>query len=485
MMKNFLGNKRFFSFLYFFIGFTAITFQFYWELKYANPFAATWDQVDFSLALGRYDLMAMQPHFPGYPYFILGGMIIQTLIDNPAKALSIFNVLAMLSATIPIFFLVKKYLENSTAWLVTALIQSTSYVMLISTQPMSEGAAMAALCWYLWAIQFAKDRGTWYHHLLPIILLSILLGIRLSYLPFGAAILFLWYEDWKKHRKKRRILGFVCAALIFQFVWIGAVIMTEGSLKGFVKLAVAFTNGHFHDWGGAVTAENELFFKRLYTLVFYNIVWTGIASQTVSLLIIYIIMVLFVMDKRRLSSYFPKWIAATGMIYFMWALLAQNVDKPRHIVPLVFILLLYGWVRYYLEPSMVKTLIACIILTVQVIVGSTNVYKQAVQLPATYQLAFDLQKEEMPLVLYTWEETRVMQYLDVDFLHKRVFHYDVFLQDKENYKHAKIYLTDHVVKGFRAQGASLEGRIRKVKTYTSNKLSDPIYGTITLYQWID
>jgi Dolichyl-phosphate-mannose-protein mannosyltransferase len=485
MMKNFLGNNRFFTFLYVFIGCAALIIQFFLELKYANPFAATWDQVDFSLALSRYDLLAMQPHFPGYPYFILGGMMIHTIIDNPAKALSTFNVLAMLSATIPIFLLLKKYLKNSIAWLVTVLTQSSSYVMLISTQPMSEGAALAALCWFLWAVQFAKDRRKWYHQLLPVFFFSILLGIRLSYLPFGAAIIFLWYEDWKKHRKIGRILVFVSATLIFQFVWIGAVMMTEGSIKGFIKLAVAFTHGHFHDWGGAVTAENESFFNRLYTFVFYNIVWTGIASQNVWLLFIYIMMFLLAM-KRGISFFFPKWLAATGMIYLMWAFIAQNVDKPRHIVPLVFILLIFGWVRYFSqEPSNVKLFLAIIVLIVQVIVGSTNVYKQAVQLPATYQLAYDLQKEEVPFVLYTWEETRVMQFLDVDFLHKRVYHFDVFLQDIKNYKGAKIYLTDHVVKGFKAQGESLEGRIRKIKTYTSNELSDPVYGTITLYEWID
>nr|WP_232467183.1 hypothetical protein [Anoxybacillus flavithermus] len=42
---------------------------------YASPFAATWDEVDFALALDRYDLLAMQPHFPGYPYFIFGGCL--------------------------------------------------------------------------------------------------------------------------------------------------------------------------------------------------------------------------------------------------------------------------------------------------------------------------------------------------------------------------------------------------------------------------
>lgn len=81
---------------------------------YASPFAATWDEVDFALALDRYDLLAMQPHFPGYPYFIFGGMLVHSFVDNPAKALAIWNGLLMMSATIPIYLLAKTFVEKST-----------------------------------------------------------------------------------------------------------------------------------------------------------------------------------------------------------------------------------------------------------------------------------------------------------------------------------------------------------------------------------
>ncbi len=54
---------------------------------YASPFAATWDEVDFALALDRYDLLAMQPHFPGYPYFILAGCSFIRLLTMLLKRL--------------------------------------------------------------------------------------------------------------------------------------------------------------------------------------------------------------------------------------------------------------------------------------------------------------------------------------------------------------------------------------------------------------
>lgn len=104
-MKHFLGNNRFLSYF----SFVMLASLFLLEIYYASPYAATWDQVDFALALDRYDLLAMQPHFPGYPYFVLGGMLIHAFIDNPAKALSIFNVIALFSATIPMVFLLKKH----------------------------------------------------------------------------------------------------------------------------------------------------------------------------------------------------------------------------------------------------------------------------------------------------------------------------------------------------------------------------------------
>jgi hypothetical protein len=486
MMKHFLGNNRFMSYLLTFISIIGFSLLAYMGLKYASPYAATWDQVDFALALSRYDLLAMQPHFPGYPYFILGGMMVNAFIENPAKALSMFNVFMMLLATIPIFLLAKKYYDSEAAWLITCLLQSSSFLMLIVTQPMSEGAAIAVLWWYLWAIQVAKERGTWFSHILPLLLLSIMLGIRLSYLPFAVALLFLWYDDWKKYKKIKRILVMLFVTLLFQLIWIGAVAFTEGSITGFLKLAFAFTSGHFQEWGGAVTAENDSIFQRLFTLIFYNVLWTGIASQNMWLLITYIVLVFFIVRKNIEATRIPNWLLVTGITYLLWAWLAQNVDKPRHVVPLTAVILFCIWVHYFrFGTSMYKKWAALCVFIVQVTVGGIHIYDQAIHLPATYQLTYDLQNEDKPFVVYTWEETRVMEYLDADFIHKRVFHFDVFLQDKVNYKHATIYLTDHVVKGFMAQGISLEGHLRKVKNYKSSTLADPVYGEITLYQWID
>ncbi|EZP76387.1 hypothetical protein H839_13959 [Parageobacillus genomosp. 1] len=479
-MKHFLGNKRFLSYF----SFIMLASLFLLEIYYASPYAATWDQVDFALALDRYDLLAMQPHFPGYPYLVLGGMFIHVFVGNPAKALSVFNAIALFSATIPIVLLLKKHFPTSMSLFISALLQSASYIMVIAGQPMSDGAALAVLWWYFWSIELARKRDAWWIQLLPLALFSLLMGIRLSYAPFAVAVLFLWYEDWKKHRNVRRIICFLTAAVFFQFIWITAVAVAEGSFQSFFKLALSFTSGHFEKWGGTAASGGQPLWERVIYFFFYNILWTGIASQNVILLFLY--MVVWTVIWRSRKSPFPRWFLVSGFVYFLWALFAQNIEKPRHILPLVHLVLLYGWICFVRNHmSMYRWSLAMVVLAVQFVTGTWHMREQALQLPATYQLAYDLQNSKEKFVLYTWEETRVLQYLDVDFPHKDVLHFSFFLQDKENYQHAKIYMTDHVVKGFRAQGVSLAGHLRRVKTYRSSTLADPVYGNITLYEWMN
>jgi hypothetical protein len=480
MLKHFLGNNRLLSYFSLVILFCL----FFIEIYYASPYAATWDQVDFALALDRYDLLAMQPHFPGYPYFVLGGMFIHVFVENPAKALSIFNIIALFSATIPIVLLLKKHFSTSMSLFISALLQSASYIMVIAGQPMSDGAALAVLWWYFWSIELARKRDAWWIQLLPLALFSLLMGIRLSYAPFAVAILFLWYEDWKKHRSAFRIGCFLTSAAFFQLIWITAVAATEGSFQSFFKLAISFTSGHFEEWGGTAASDGQPLWERAIRFFFYNILWTGIATQNVILLFLYMVACTVIWRSKKCP--FPRWLLVSGFIYFLWALFAQNIEKPRHILPLVHLVLLYGWTRYARNHmSMYRWSIAMAVLAAQFATGIWHMREQALQLPATYQLAYDLQNSKEKFVLYTWEETRVLQYLDVDFPHKDVLHFSFFLQDKENYQHAKIYMTDHVVKGFQAQGISLSRHVRKVKTYRSSTLADPVYGNITLYEWMN
>jgi hypothetical protein len=56
----------------------------------------------------------------------------------------------------------------------------------------------------------------------------------------GSAIGVLWWFDYKRNKDSIRLAGFVFLAVLFQMIWVVALIMTEGSLTGFFKLRINF-----------------------------------------------------------------------------------------------------------------------------------------------------------------------------------------------------------------------------------------------------
>jgi len=459
------------------------------QLSSLNPFVSSWDQVDFSLAVERYDLRAMQPHFPGYPYFILGGLLTKFIVAEPNQALVLFNILIYASSIIPVYFIASRLISRQSAFMAAAAIYTASYPLIIVNQPMSEGAALAVFWWYFWSIVTAWERKSGKWILLPLFLFSVLLGIRLSYIPLGAGLIYLFYKKWKDHKIGfSGLLKYTLAAGGFQLIWIGGLIITEGGIANFLELAFGFTGGHFQEWGGT-TASNDLsIFARIKVFLFTNIFWWGIFSRTHVLMVLYIVIGLFIFLPGTKSKLFKNMPFTLGVVmmsaYGIWALFAQNIDKPRHILPvaliLIFLVLSAFFKRYQ---TIYSRLLILVLLIAQAIVSTNLVKTQANEEPAVYQLARFLEETNEEFVLYTWEETRVLEYMEMPYPHKRINTYKVFLHDQSLYKGKTVYLTGKVVKGFRTQGIEIDNRVEKIKVFDSEKIFDPVYNEIILYKW--
>lgn len=471
------------------ISILSIGFLLWTQFTYRNSFAATWDQVDFSLALDRYDVMAMQPHFPGYPYLILGGKLINIWIENQTAALTVFNSLFYFSALFPMYQLARAYLTRSSSLLMAALLYSSSYMLVIVNQPMSEGAAIACLWWYFWSIEKAIKENSRTARMLPLVLFSVLLGIRLSYVPFAVGLFYLFYKKWAlKTYTMKQIVFHLGAAMLFQFVWVGALMVSEGSLKGFVKLSLAFTSGHFNSWGNTAVSSSVPFWERAKTLIVDNVLWTGVFAQSLFLCVLYVALIslcFYHFKWNMLKQHSASQLAVImSMSYFFWALFAQNIDKPRHILPIAMFLLFLLLVNVLHKCSHSILLILFMVLLLGQSFHSFFLLKeQAASEPATYQLASYLKQLDEPAVIYAWEETRVLEYLNVPVPSNQVETYAVFLHDQSYYKNSKIFLTDKVLKGFETEEHNLAGKVEKVKEFTSNALFDPVYDRIVLYEW--
>ena len=230
-----------------------------------SPFAASWDEVDFVLALDRFDLLAMQPHFPGYPYFVLGAMAVRRLVMDPVQAYGVWNVILMASSALPIWLLARRMLSPFWSLLVVMMVLTSSYLWLQALRPMSEAAGIAMLWWYLLSWWRAMERLSWSASWLALFLFSLLMGIRLSFVPFGISVVWLLVMLIMKWRRQKqlllpRIVWFVAIAVGLQLMWVAGLALSEGGFVGFAELAAAFTQGHFNQWGGGVTSASQLSF---------------------------------------------------------------------------------------------------------------------------------------------------------------------------------------------------------------------------------
>ncbi|MFZ3579043.1 hypothetical protein [Virgibacillus sp. DJP39] len=468
----------------------------YVRLLYSSPFASSWDQVDFALAVTNFDLYQMQPHFPGYPYFILGGMLFNHLVNDSVQALSIFNTIMAVTSVVPIILILKSYVNLRANFLITASIYSMSYMWVLSTDPMSEAAAVAVLWWFIWSLRVAKEKPVFWISVVPLVFFSILMGIRLSYIPFGIGILLLWYS-YHKHFSEwfafvRFIFLQVIIAALLQFIWIGGLIMSAGGLSAFIELAVGFVGGHFTEWGGAISADSMPLVERLYKLIFHNFLWTGLFVQSLPLALIYILLLgllVFCLKRKKCDTDpFTCWLIFMWVAYFLWVLFAQNVDKPRHILPLtgLFVfLLLKSTFRCRCMKTKSLNSICVVLISLQCIHGSHLIFEKTNQPPAVYQLTNYLTEiaETGPITVYTWEESRVMEFLKVPYQHKEIFTYEYFKIELPSNKKIKVFLTDQVIKGFEKQEYAVQNRIKKIETFQSNSLFNPVYGEISLYEW--
>jgi hypothetical protein len=483
------------------------------SLYYANSMARTWDEVDFALAVTRYDLLAMQPHFPGYPYFILGGWVMQHIVRDPAQALSVFNTLAACSSVVPMVLLARRLAGGGAgALLLPALVLSSPYIWLLASRPMSESAGLSLLWWFLWSVREAMERpDSKLRHAVPLLLFGFLMGTRLSFFPFGLFLLPLWLTLYKKEgnrwRSGLKVALSVSLASLFQLTWIAGLVMSEGTLSGFWKLSLAFLKGHFSEWGGGVVSIPMPLDERVVRLLWHNLFNSVLTGGSAAIGVLFLIAVLASVAGfrrggsssigRSINRRYLAWLAGAALSYLLWALIGQNIEKPRHIVPLAVPILLMLHVMAIRSAvalsgsasgkrrslaGMIYASLAALILA-QWVYGAPLQKRQVSEKPAVYQLDEYVSRLDQPLVLFTWEETRVLQYMSAKYEHQRIYTFGYFKALAEANPSRKVLLTDHVLRGFEQQGAPVGDHVRKLAEFKSDVRFDPVYSDIILYEW--
>ncbi|WP_100402166.1 glycosyltransferase family 39 protein [Bacillus sp. FJAT-42315] len=457
-----------------------------WGYIFALPtvIPSTWDQVDFALGVIRFDLLTMQPHFPGYPFFILAATVVNAVVKDAEFAISMWNKAIYLTSLYPLFKLAKHSLPTVPAFLTAIVIHCLPFSLIMMQQPISEPMALSIFFWFLWSLMRAFERGTREAGVWPMLLLAILFGVRLSYVAAFVAIIVYWIWYWKKTNDGRGIVFQLVLLIAANLAWVSALISNVGSLKTFIDIALGFTDGHFTEWGGTAIASDASLFERIHYLLFYNMLWSGTFVEHFALTLVLggtLLAAFFNKNKEKSDIVWFSWFAVF-LSYFLWVLFAQNIDKPRHSLPLISLLPLLlltkvSWKRWF-------TVAVAITIVVEVTIAIPLLKEQANDSLAVIQATNYLEEVQEPFIVYTWEETRVFEYRQVSFPHKRLFSYDHFIADASLQRNRHIYLTDKVVHGFEQQtGQSLTNQLTKKAEFTSNHLFDPVYDQVILYEW--
>ena len=287
--------------------------------------------------LEEFNILKLQPHFPGYAVFCFLGNILYYITGNIGL---VFSIIGALSTFFIIYFSIKildYQIDSSDSYFLISLIFFNPLLWIMSNRYMPDLMGLALFC----AIFYFLFQKTNKSIIFGGLLLGLFLGVRLSYfplilLPFILIII----------KNQYRFIFF--SSIVFGvLIWLTPMIWITG-FDGLISQAWKHTLGHFTEYGGTVLTENNVITRLSY--LFQTIwadgfggFWIGRSFYTLLLSII-ILPLLYktLINIREICNYNVKTrnMLICAFIYLIWILLFQNVIyKSRHILPLVLVII--------------------------------------------------------------------------------------------------------------------------------------------------
>ena len=303
------------------------------------------DSLRFALSMVEYDIAKLQPHFPAYPVFCFIAKFIYVLTGRYSVA---FSIIGGISTFLTIFFTLKigKIRGTSQLGIIAIFILFMNPLLwLMSNRYMPDLMGLAcllgALYFILESVHKDGNNSTFYGYI-GYFLAAILLGIKVSYIPLLIPILLIGLKN--RNRLKFIIVG--CAGLL---LWLIPILWMAG-WKTLLESALNQTQGHFTDFGGAVSTNPDLWLrlnKIIESIVAdgFGLFWQGrhliTALSTILLLVIIFSNWKSIVGRAEQSLFGQKHIYHKSLligciIYAVWLFVGQNVIyKSRHIIPLL------------------------------------------------------------------------------------------------------------------------------------------------------
>ena len=402
------------------------------RLCFVGRYLDSCDSIDFALGLHDYDLSLLQPHFPGYPVYMVASSLFFKLSHQDVWSLAMPGVLFGSITVYPLSLLTRQlfservailtavlYLINPLCWLQAErptsdamglfFVISAAYLLycafklkVLLRAPASKAAEKADINLTTRCISKRYGRLSDRNYLfLGSLFLGFGLGVRLSYFPFIAFWMgiLLYLAIQKMRFFKDVILYGMMGFVIGVCVWFLPQISYVGR-HPFWGNCLSFSRGHFTDWGGSVITFGGL--GRVTCLV--KSIWVyGLGgwwndASFLRLAASLIMIVTFLYSFKRYQFDRRGFFLGLYVIpYMLWVILGQNVANPRHIMPIlpvVLMLIAYGLCKTYEEMNKGISIILTVAFVVSMSVISFRlVLRYHNNVPAPIQLIQFIEKQ--------------------------------------------------------------------------------------------
>tara|TARA_B100000315_G_scaffold243529_1_gene267003 strand:+ start:230 stop:1597 length:1368 start_codon:yes stop_codon:yes gene_type:complete len=317
-------------------------------IVFTNATASFWpddqDGVNYLLGIEQYDLIFHQPHFPGYPVYIIVGKLIAFLSSSPERACVFLSVFSGTVCLWLISVILRQTNNRQTALLCTAAMAVNPVFFEFSHKIFTEMPALALLILAI-VLLGNPDKASNIRWFSAVAVIGLMLGIRLSWWPFA----FFYFIKGILSGK-----GFYasCGLLLGVLIWLLPQAVVVGPEELFFT-GISFTYGHFDKWGGAMASELEVDNRFLLFAIRAGEAFGWVGSGMLFTRLPWIVLTLtgmfiFLRNRNYIDTQIKTFITAV-LFYMVWVVIGQNPEKVRHLLPLipVFILAVSPFIEKY------------------------------------------------------------------------------------------------------------------------------------------
>jgi hypothetical protein len=293
------------------------------------PWPDDWDGVGFVHAVRDFDLARFRPHFPGYPVYVALARALRPLAASDALAASaasaVGGALLVLAGTL----LLGR--RGHAVW-VAAMSLASPVVALAATSVGSDALGAGLLAMALACAARARGRAS------MAVAAGVWAGLALGARPGNAVEVAIVAAAWAGARWRARERGWrvgvalaLGACALTCAAWL-AVLVARHGVAGLWELGSAQVRGHFGTWGGSVGTDRALGARavRVGQVLLGDVLGGG--TSLMGAVRAGTMAALAGAGLARLGARRARWVVAAVGVLVGYALVAQNVDEPRHLL---------------------------------------------------------------------------------------------------------------------------------------------------------